>query len=412
MPRIKPFCALKPAAALLAKVVTRPLEHYSTGQARLIASENPISFLHLINPELDNPYLRGSRQELVFKKINENLDDFIEQQVLVTEELPAIYIYQVKHDGLLQTGIWTLTHISDYLEGHIKKHEHTVERREKLLAEYLQQTDLDANPVLITYHPNAQVKSIMEKYLAQKPAIDFCFADATEHRVWTINEPNDLTVLVDAFAQIPVVYIADGHHRAASMAKMGLHKRARHANDEAAEFNYFSTVYMDTQEVKVLEYNRLVRDLAGLTEEAFLGALAAAFEVEKMPMPFKPTILHEFGMCLKSGWYKLKAKSHLYSDDPVGCLDVSVLQDHILLPILHINDPRTDARITFEGGKTPLSELEKQVNNGTNAVAFVLVPTAIAQLINVADADKVMPPKSTWVEPKFLVGLLSHHFKG
>lgn len=412
MPRIKPFCALKPAATLLAKVVTRPLETYSLGQARLIASENPTSFLHLINPELDNPYLRGSRQELVFKKINENLDDFIDHRVLVTEELPSIYIYQVKHDGLLQTGIWTLTHINDYLEGHIKKHEHTVERREKLLAEYLQQTNLDANPVLITYHPDAQVKRIMDKYLARKPEIDFSFADYTEHRVWTVNETADLAVLVNAFAQMPAVYIADGHHRAASMAKMGLHKRARHANNEVDGYNYFSTVYMDTQEVRVLEYNRLVRDLAGLTEEAFLQALAAAFEVQKMPAPFKPAILHEFGMCLKSGWYKLRAKPYLYSNDAVGCLDVSVLQDHVLLPILRIADPRTDARLTFEGGKTPLNELEKQVSNGTNAVAFVLVPTAIEQLIHVADANQVMPPKSTWVEPKFLVGLLSHHFSG
>ncbi len=412
MPRIKPFCALKPAAALLAKVVTRPLENYSMGQARLIASENPISFLHLINPELDNPYLRGSRQELVFKKINENLDDFIEQQVLITEEKPSIYIYQVEHDGLLQTGIWTLTHINDYLDGHIKKHEHTVERREKLLAEYLQQTDLDANPVLITYHPNAEVKKIVEKYLAQKPTTDFSFADATKHRLWTVNEKADLDILVGAFAQIPAVYIADGHHRAASMAKMGLYKRNRHAHDEEADFNYFSTVYMDTQEVKVLEYNRLVRDLEGLTTEEFLSALTTSFEIEKMPAPFKPSVLHEFGMYLKSGWYKLTAKPHLHRSDPVGCLDVSILQEHILVPLLHISDPRTDARLTFEGGKTPLSELEKQVNNGTNAVAFVLVPTAIEQLINVADANQVMPPKSTWVEPKFLVGLLSHHFKG
>lgn len=412
MARIKPFCALKPALALLNRVVTRPLENYSTGQARLIASENPFSFLHLINPELDNPYLRGSRQELVFKKIGENLEDFIEKKILVAEAQPAIYIYQVKHDGLVQTGIWALTHINDYLEGHIKKHEHTVELRERLLAEYLQQTDLDANPVLLTYHPNARIKAIIGKYTALEPAVDFTFADLTEHRLWTITDTADLSQLANAFAGMPAVYIADGHHRAASMAKMGLHKRARYTNNENAEFNYFSTVYMDTEEVKVLEYNRLVRDLAGLTEEGFLNALAQSFEVEKMDAQFKPSRLHEFGMCLKSGWYKLTARPNLYSDDPVGCLDVSILQTHVLVPLLHITDPRTDARITFAGGKTPLSELEKQVNNGTNAVAFVLVPTAVEQLIDVADANEVMPPKSTWVEPKFLVGLLSHYFKG
>lgn len=411
MPRIKPFCALKPAPALLNNVVTRPLENYSTGQARLIASENPVNFLHLINPELDNPYLRGSRQELVYKKIGENLDDFIEKKILVTEEQPAIYIYQVVHDGMVQTGIWTLTHINDYLHGNIKKHEHTVELRERLLAEYLQQTDLDANPVLITYQPNPVIQQVIEKYMSLKPEVDFSYVDATVHRVWIIKEANDLKKVVEAFEQMPAVYIADGHHRAASMAKMGLHKRGLYKNDELAEFNYFSTVYMDTQEVKVLEYNRLVRDLAGLSEAEFITKLTESFRVERQQSQFKPTKLHDFGMYLKSGWYKLTAKPHTYTNDPVSLLDVSILQNQILTPILNINDPRTDARITFEGGKTPITELEKQIDNGTNAVAFVLVPIVVDQILAVADANEVMPPKSTWIEPKFLVGLLSHYFK-
>lgn len=411
MPRIKPFCALKPSPALLNNVVTRPLENYSTGQARLIASENPVNFLHLINPELDNPYLRGSRQELVYKKIGENLDDFIEKKILVTEEQPAIYIYQVVHDGMVQTGIWTLTHINDYLHGNIKKHEHTVELRERLLAEYLQQTDLDANPVLITYHPNPLIRQMIEKYTALKPEVDFSYVDTTVHRVWIIKEASDLKKVVDAFGQMPAVYIADGHHRAASMAKMGLHKRALYKNDETAEFNYFSTVYMDTQEVKVLEYNRLVRDLAGLSEAEFITRLSESFKIEKQEAQFKPSELHDFGMYLKSGWYKLTAKPHTYTNDPVSLLDVSILQNQILTPILNINDPRTDARITFEGGKTPVVELEKLVDNGTKAVAFVLVPIIVDQILAVADANEVMPPKSTWIEPKFLVGLLSHYFR-
>lgn len=411
MPTIKPFCALKPAPQLLRSVVTRPLENYGIGEARLIASENPYSFLHLINPELDNPYLRGSRQELVYKRIGENMDDFIEKEVLVSEEKPAIYIYQVEHDGMVQTGIWTLTHINDYLAGHIKKHEHTVERRETLLAEYIQQTNLDANPVLITYLPEQAIKQVIDRYTATAPQLDFVYVDGTVHRIWTINEPEDLQLLVASFEAMPPVYIADGHHRAASMAKMGLHKRALYKDDGNAEYNYFSTVYMDTEEVKVLEYNRLIRDLAGLTEAELLEAISVSFEVEKVGQQFKPETLHHFAMYLKSGWYKLVAKPETYHNDPVALLDVSILQNHILIPLLKIKDPRTDARITFEGGKTPVAELERQVNKGINEVAFVLRPVTLDQLIAVADADAIMPPKSTWVEPKFLVGLLSHYFR-
>ncbi|MFA6278218.1 MAG: DUF1015 domain-containing protein [Pedobacter sp.] len=410
MPRIKPFCALKPALALLNTVVTRPLENYGIGQARLIASENPASFLHLINPELDNPYLRGSRQELIYKTVTDNLEGFIDKEILVAEEKPCIYIYQVVHDGLVQTGIWTLTHINDYLKGNIKKHELTVEARERSLAEYLQQTGLDANPVLITYHPNKIIQHLLEKYTTLKADIDFTYIDGTQHRIWKIDDQQDLDKAVNAFAEMPEVYIADGHHRAASMAKMGLHKRMLFKNDENAAFNYFTTVYMDTQEVKVLAYHRLVRDLAGLTEEEFLNKISTHFDVKKADQFVKPTTLHHFGMYLKSGWYTLIAKSHTYTDDPVNVLDVSILQNLVLSPILNVKDPRTDARITFEGEKTPINVLERQVDNGINEVVFVLAPIAINQLIDVADANKTMPPKSTWVEPKFLVGLLIHYF--
>ncbi|MFI5453249.1 DUF1015 domain-containing protein [Pedobacter sp. UC225_61] len=410
MPRIKPFCALKPAPALLNTVVTRPLENYGIGQARLIASENPASFLHLINPELDNPYLRGSRQELIYKTVSENLESFIEKEILVSEENPCIYIYQVIHDGLVQTGIWTLTHINDYLEGNIKKHELTVETRERLLAEYLQQTGLDANPVLITYHPNKIIQRLLEKYTILKADLDFTYVDDTRHRIWKIDDQHDLNNVINAFAEMPEVYIADGHHRAASMAKMGLHKRMLFKNDENAAFNYFTTVYMDTQEVKVLAYHRLVRDLACLTEEEFLKKISADFNVKKTDQFVKPTTLHHFAMYVKSGWYTLIAKSHTYTEDPVHVLDVSILQNIVLAPILKVKDPRTDARITFEGEKTSIKLLERQVDNGINEAAFILAPIAINQLISVADANKTMPPKSTWVEPKFLVGLLTHCF--
>jgi len=413
MPNIKPFCGLKPAAHLQSKVVTRPLENYGSGEARLIASENSCSFLHLINPELDNPYLRGTRQELIFKKIAENFEGFLEHHYLEREKIPVIYVYQVVHDGLCQTGIWTLTHISDYLEGRIKKHESTVERREKLLADYLQQTGLDANPVLITYHPDPTINRLIKKYIAFKPALDFVFADQTEHRIWSIADPQDLQEMVSAFAAIPAVYIADGHHRAASMAKMGLHKQALNADKHKGTelYNYFTTVYMNTEEVKVLEFNRLVRDMGSLSKAEFMKALTACFEVLPLTAALKPAGLHQIGMYFDGQWYLLQPKLEIYDpNNPVGVLDVSILQDFILEPILGIKDPRTDARITFEGGRTPVLELQEKVDNGLFAIAFTLFPTSVAQVIAVAEADGVMPPKSTWVEPKFLVGLLTNYF--
>jgi len=402
-----------PAGPLLSAVVTRPLENYSTGEARLIASENACSFLHLIDPELDNPYLRGTKQELIFKKISENLESFIEQKYLQQYAEPAIYIYQVKHDGFLQTGIWTLTHIDDYLEGRIKKHEATVERREILLADYLQQTGLDANPVLITYQPDVIIDSITNQYLEQTPTLDFSFTDGTAHKIWAVTDKKDIDAVVKAFADMPDVYIADGHHRAASMAKMGLQKKMlggkKHQGTEL--YNYFSTVYMNTHEVKVLEFNRLVRDLGGLSDEGFLSGLTHSFIVEKSEKSIKPDALHKIGMYFKGQWYILLPKPEIYdAHNPVDVLDVSILQNFILEPLLKIKDPRTDARLTFEGGRTAVADLQTKVDNGLFAVAFVLYPTSVSQVIAVADAGGVMPPKSTWVEPKFLVGLLTSYF--
>lgn len=402
-----------PAVPLLSATVTRPLENYSTGEARLIASENACSFLHLIDPELDNPYLRGTKQELIFKKISENFESFIEHKYLVQQAEPSIYLYQVMHNGFLQTGIWTLTHIDDYLEGRIKKHEATVERREQLLADYLQQTGLDANPVLITYQPHAIIDQITAQYLQEIPTLDFTFTDGTAHKIWAITVQQDLEVIVKAFAEMPTVYIADGHHRAASMAKMGLQKKMlngkKHQGTEL--YNYFSTVYMNTNEVKVLEYNRLVRDLDGLTHDEFLLGLTHSFIVEKSDVPVKPDVFHEIGMYLKHQWYILKPKSEIYdAKNPVDVLDVSILQNFILEPFLKIKDPRTNARITFEGGKVSVADLQTKVDNELFAVAFVLYPTSVSQVIAVADAGGVMPPKSTWVEPKFLVGLLTSYF--
>jgi len=333
--------------------------------------------------------------------------------VLVREDSPAVYVYRVAHDGLQQTGIWTLTHIDDYLEGRIKKHESTVARREQLLADYLQQTGLDANPVLITYHPDATVDALIERYVQKNPSLEFAFSDGSQHQIWAIQDAADLELIVSAFAGIPEVYIADGHHRIASMVKMGQQKGvlngAKHQGTEA--YNYFTTVYMNTREVKVLEFNRLVKDLGRWSPEAFLAALEDSFEVSQMSAPVKPEAHHQMGMYLKGGWYQLQPKAGLFDEaDPVAVLDVSILQQFILDPLLDIKDPRTDVRITFEGGRVSAESLQEHVDQGNYAIAFTLYPPSVAQVMAVADANGVMPPKSTWVEPKFLVGLLTSYF--
>jgi len=398
MPNIRPFNALIPAPHLQAKVVTWPLEAYSTGEAKLIASENECSFLHLINPELDNQYLRGTKQELVFKKINENLNAFLEKEVLVKQDPAAVFIYRVSHDEFTQTGIWTLTDIEDYLQGKIKKHEHTVERRERLLAAYLEHTHLDANPVLVTYPPDWEISAIIQNYVANNECIlDFNFVDHSRHQVWAVTDLSDLKFIVRAFERMPCVYIADGHHRIASMAKL-------------PKPTFFSTVYMNTKEIKVLEFNRLVRDLGVLTPALFLEQLKQSFVLKEMPAEVKPQKLHEIGMYFNAQWFKLVPKKGIYNENnPVEVLDVSILQNFILGPILSIDDPRTDARITFSGGRIPVANLQKQVDNGLFVVAFTLFPVTVEQIIAVADVKGAMPPKSTWIEPKFLVGLITNY---
>ncbi|WP_410221517.1 DUF1015 domain-containing protein [Pedobacter sp.] len=411
MPVIKAFKALKPRQSLLTKVVTRPLDDYSTGQAKLILSENEYNFLHLISPELDHLYLRGSRTELVYKKISENLEQFIDNGILVFEEKPAIYIYQIEHNGIRQTGIWTLTDIEEYFKGNIKKHENTVERREKALAEYIQQSNLDANPVLITYHKNLTISKLIDNYLLKSPDIDFSFDDLSAHRIWVVTDGKDLDTFIKTFSDIDQVYIADGHHRAASMAKMCRQKRMLNGESKTADYNYFSTVYMDTEEVKILPFYRLVRDLSELKEEEFIDQISRHFSIEKLENYNQPQQLHEMNMYLPSGWYRLEVKPEFIINDPVKLLDVSILQELILAPILKISDPRTDARLTFEGGRANIEHLTKQVDNDIQAVLFSLPPITAQQVIDVADAGLVMPPKSTFIEPKFLVGLLTNYFK-
>jgi uncharacterized protein (DUF1015 family) len=362
---------------------------------------------------IDSAHNAESRVEMNYENVAENLNDFLEAQIPEIDTCPCIYVYQVVHQAGSQVGIWTLTHINDYTSGKIKKHELTIPARENMLADYLIKTGKDANPVLLTYLPSAVVDGIITKYMSLAPRIKLGMNDGSRHSIWRIYEPDDLRILCNAFYNMQSVYIADGHHRVASMAKMAIEKRrlnsGKHTGEEA--YNYFSSVYMNTANVRVLEYNRLVRDLGGQSPERLLTRLAALFVLEALSTSFKPEAQHEIGMYMDRTWYKLSLFSSLIDqNDPVEQLGVSILQSHILGPILNISDPRTDLRLSFESGlKTP-EQLEGYVNGGAFRIAFILQPISIMQVIKVAEANLTMPPKSTWVEPKFPVGLLTSYF--
>lgn len=408
MPKIKPFKGIHPKQSNAEKVVVN-LENLSISEAKLIRQENPYSYVNMLVPKLDNIFLMGSKNELAFKKINENFEDFIDKGIFIQDSKPSIYIYQVHRAGLTQTGIWTVTSIDDYLNNVVKKHELTNSAREQSLIDYIQQTGIDANPVLITYKPVKAIDKIIQENTIKQADISF-IKDETEHHLWKIDNEKTLKILVDEFSKLSSTYIADGHHRAAASSLLGIQRRKlnlKHQGDE--EYNFFTSIYMSTDQLRVYGFNRLVKDLNGLSPDKIIELISQNFNITESLIAQEPCEIHVFGMYLAGKWYKLIAKRELFeTNNPLAKLDVSILQDYILSPIFQIINPRTDTRINYRGGLLSINDLINDVDNGEFAVAFVLYPTGIEQLMEVADAGEVMPPKSTWFEPKFDVGLLIH----
>ena len=418
MARIRPFRALRPYPELAAKVASPPYDVLSSDEARVMADGNPVSFLHVNKPEIDLPQDTDPYAPEVYAKGAENLGRLIEDGVYLREEKPALYLYRQVMGDHVQTGIAVGASVEEYETGRIKKHEHTRQKKEDDRTRHIDALDANTGPVFLTYKARPEIDAHVARLTEDAPVYDFVAPDGIRHTVWVVDEDAERDTLVRAFSEIDDLYVADGHHRSAAATRVCQARRAanpKHTGEEP--YNFFLSMIFPDDQMMILDYNRIVRDLNGHSETELLAQIGTKFTVEPLgdAKASKTDILHDplrpgraksFLMYLDGRWYHLDARPGTWPDDPVARLDVAVLQDNLLAPILGIGDPRSDERIDFVGVMRGLVELEKRVDSGEFQVAFALYPTSIADLFAVADAGQVMPPKSTWFEPKLRSGLI------
>lgn len=410
---VRPFKGIKPKKDLVDQVASLPYDVMNREEAKALAKGNEYSFLHVVRSEIDLDESISPYDEKVYKKARKNLDQMIEDKILIQDEKPMFYIYRQIMNGRVQTGLVGATSIDDYMNNVIKKHEYTRPKKEVDRINNFDYCDANTAPIFLTYRKNDEINTIINDWIKfHMPIYDFKSEDGITHIVWELSDDTLVEKINKIFDKdIDSLYIADGHHRSASSVKVGLKRREENPDftgDE--EYNYFMSVMFPDEDLFIMDYNRVVHTLNGLTFDDFMNKVEEKFDVEKVESekPFKPTEKHTFGMYIENDWYKLKAKDGIYDEqDPVDRLDVAILQNNILDPLLGIKDPRTSDNIDFVGGIRGLKELEERVNAGKK-VAFSMYPTTMDDLLAIADAGKVMPPKSTWFEPKLRSGLFVH----
>ena len=416
MTKVKAFRALRPAAGFAGDVAALPYDVMSSEEAREMVKGKPLSFLHVDKAEIDLDPCVNIYDDSVYEKARTNFLALRSSGKMQKDEKDCYYIYQLTMDGRSQTGIVACPAVDDYLNDTIKKHELTRADKEADRIRHVDTLDANTGPIFLTHRPDAALSAITKEWMGAHSKIFSFISDNIKHEGWIVDDEKIIAKIASCFKNIPALYIADGHHRCASAVRVAEKRRAAnpaYTGDE--EFNYFLAVIFSSDELTIFDYNRLVKDLNGLGEADFLEKIRASFDVEKENTAVKPKAKHEFGLCMKSAagnlWYRLRAKAGAWnSNDPVERLDVSILQNKLLAPVLGIDDPRTNKRIDFVGGIRGIGELEKRVSKDM-AAAVSMYPTTLEDLMDIADAGKIMPPKSTWFEPKLLSGLFIHDLK-
>ncbi|NMM64111.1 DUF1015 domain-containing protein [Clostridium sp. P21] len=412
---LNPFKAVRPTKELAARVAALPYDVMNREEAKKMAEGNEYSFLHIDRAEIDLPDNTNPYDKKVYEKAKENLNDMINKGTLIQDEQACFYIYKLIMNGKAQTGIVGCVSIDDYINNVVKKHEHTRQDKENDRINHVDVCDANTGPIFLTYRYNDEVNNIINTWTQKEPLYKFTAEDGVEHIVWIVNDKNDTDNIANIFSRIDSLYIADGHHRAASAIKVGLKRRKENPNYKGdEEFNFFLSVLFPDSDLNIMDYNRVVKELNGFTNEEYMDKVSEKFNVSiyEEDGQYKPECNHNYGMYLDGKWYKLEAKEGTYNDlDIVKRLDVYILQKNLLEPILGIKDPRTDDRIDFVGGIRGLKELERRVAEQAEGVAFAMYPPSMEELLDVADAGEVMPPKSTWFEPKLRSGIFIHKLK-
>lgn len=410
MATVKPFPGLRPKKDLAAKVASPPYDVLNTEEARAMADGNSISFLHVNKPEIDLPEGHDPYSAEVYQTGRKNLDRLKADGVLKADDSACFYLYAQTMGEHRQVGLVAAASVQEYIDDKIKKHELTREKKEKDRVNHISTLGAQVGPVFLTYKARKEIDTLFNEIQEKEPEYDFVADDGIRHTLWVVGSRMRIEAIARLFADIPVLYVADGHHRSAA-AQIVCNKRREERPEYSGmePWNFFLTVIFPHDQMMILPYNRVVKDLHGLSKEQFLEKIEEKFHVSSAEAAFEPESTKVFGMYLGGVWYRLEAKKDAFdADDPVNSLDVAILQNNLLAPVLGIGDPRTDERIDFVGGIRGLGELERRVNSGEMTVAFSMHATTIEQLIAIADAGKIMPPKSTWFEPKLRSGLIVH----